>query len=135
MAIMGQQIGKDLCDALGLPKQTIGFTLRCYSQEIVTVECEYYPEGELITRALAQYSLVRLADEAATEAKAVDFDAWMRKRTESAHAAYMARHSKGGVSYATPNLQDPHKRWSAEGWAANRAAARVRWDALCAPQD
>jgi len=28
------------------------------------------------------------------------FDAWMRNRTDAAHAAYMARHSAGGKAYA-----------------------------------
>lgn len=28
------------------------------------------------------------------------FDAWMRDRTDAAHAAYMARHSAGGMAYA-----------------------------------
>ncbi len=44
MAVTGNQIGKALCDALGLPKGTIGFTLRCYSGELVTVTCEYCPD-------------------------------------------------------------------------------------------
>lgn len=32
-------------------------------------------------------------------AEAIGFDAWMRIRTDDAHAAYMAGHATGGVSY------------------------------------
>lgn len=36
----------------------------------------------------------------ASRAKAnLDFDAWLRARTDSAHAAYMAQHSAGGQAY------------------------------------
>ena len=29
-----------------------------------------------------------------------DFDAWMRYRTDRAHAEYMARHAAGGIDYS-----------------------------------
>jgi hypothetical protein len=32
-------------------------------------------------------------------ASAIGFDAWMRARTEAAHAAYMAGHAAGGIAY------------------------------------
>jgi hypothetical protein len=35
--ILGHQIGQQLCDALGLPKNTVGFTLRCHANEMVSV--------------------------------------------------------------------------------------------------
>lgn len=38
----------------------------------------------------------------ATRARPINFDAWMRNRTDAAHAAYMARHSRGGESYDRP---------------------------------
>jgi hypothetical protein len=34
-------------------------------------------------------------------AEAMGFDAWMRERTEQAHAAYMVRHATGGRAYGT----------------------------------
>jgi hypothetical protein len=96
MALMGQEIGKQLCAALGLPKNTVGFTLRCYALELVTVECEYYPEGKLLTSALAQFTLEPRAVPAEDErhpSEVIGFDAWMRERTQAAHAAYMGRHA------------------------------------------
>lgn len=90
--ITGQQIGKELCDALGLPKFTRGFTLRCYTGEVVTVECEYYPEGSFQT-ALAQYHLVPRT-EAPPAADEFTFNAWMRERTERAHREFMERTSR-----------------------------------------
>lgn len=89
--IVGQQISKELQDALGLPKHTLGFTLRCYSDEIVTVECEYYPDGSFQS-ALAHYNLVPCAVD--QQAPRLDFDAWMAARTERAHRAYMERTSR-----------------------------------------
>jgi hypothetical protein len=89
--IAGCQISKELCDALGLPKHTRGFTLRCYGDELVTVECEYYPDGSFQT-ALAQYHLVPRTE--APTAGRFDFEAWMRERTERAHREHMQRTSR-----------------------------------------
>lgn len=104
MAIMGNEIGKAMLEALGLPKGTVGFTLRVRSGKIVTVECEYCPDVEKgsVVRAMAQYSLVRKAmpEQARAQAEPMHFDAWMRDRTDKAHAAYMAQHSAGGIEYA-----------------------------------
>lgn len=96
MAVLGHQIGKALVDALGLPKGTVGFTLRCYHGELVSVECEYFPDpARGLATELAAYELVRkmctdLRD-TLTLPVAVDFDAWMRAKTDAAHAAYMER--------------------------------------------
>jgi hypothetical protein len=90
--IDGHQISKELCDALGLPKLTRGFTLRCYTGEPVTVECEYYPDGGF-QLALAQYHLVP-RDGALLADAPFDFGAWMRERTERAHREFMGRTSK-----------------------------------------
>ena len=87
--ILGHQISKELCDALGLPKQTRGFTLRCYTGEPVTIECEYYPDGGFQT-ALAQYHLVPRAGERQAAAP-FNYDAWMRERTERVHSEFMER--------------------------------------------
>lgn len=91
--IHSRQIGKALVDALGLPSNTIGFTLRCYAGELVSVECEYLPRDGGIVPVLAQYDLVqRTATQVAEQgADNVDFDAWMRDRTERAHQAYIER--------------------------------------------
>jgi hypothetical protein len=88
--ITGQQISKELCAALGLPKYTRGFTLRCYTDEIVTVECEYYPDGSFQTE-LARY---RLTPSEGSAAARFDFDGWMRDRVGRAHREYMERTSR-----------------------------------------
>lgn len=105
---MGHQIGAALCEALQLPKHTTSFVLRAEVGRIVTVECEYYPDGaEGITTALSEYELVRKPKARGSVdpcgnlsmSGAEHFDTWMRDRTDAAHAAYMARHSAGGVAY------------------------------------
>jgi hypothetical protein len=90
--IASQQISKELCDALGLPKYTRGFTLRCYTGELVTVECEYYPDGSF-QPALARYHLLARDDSPAAAAP-IHFDTWMRERTERAHREFMERTSR-----------------------------------------
>lgn len=42
--ISGHTLGDKLKDMMGLPKNTMGFELRCYVNEIVTVKCKYFPE-------------------------------------------------------------------------------------------
>lgn len=101
MAILGQHIGKELCNALGLPKYTIGFTLHARVGEVVTVECEYVPEQSVATGsfvpALAKYHLVPANAEAKQvrhPAEVMGYDAWMRERIEGEHCKYMARTSQ-----------------------------------------
>ena len=89
--IAGQQISKELQDALGLPKYTRGFTLRAYVNELVMVECEYYPDGGF-QPALARYHLVPRDDSPAVAP--FDYGAWLRKRTERAHREFMDRTSR-----------------------------------------
>lgn len=98
--ILGQHLGKELCDALGLPKYTIGFTLRARVGEPVTVECEYVPEDRVeardFTAALARYNLVPANDRARKvyhPAEVMGYDAWLHDRTETEHRKYMARTS------------------------------------------
>jgi hypothetical protein len=92
--IDGHQISKELCDALGLPKLTRGFTLRCYVGEPVTVECEYYPASDF-QLALARYRLIAVGGDLPTPSpKPFNFDAWLRDRTESAHREFMGRTSR-----------------------------------------
>lgn len=90
--IAGHQISKELGDALGLPPMTRGFTLRCYTGEIVTVECEYYPTGAFQT-ALAKYNLLPVGGTLSTSDR-FNFDAWLRGRNESAHSEFMRRTSR-----------------------------------------
>lgn len=99
--LMGQQIGAQLCSALGLPPYTVGFTIRCHVGEPISVECAYYPDAAgapAMTQALAQYALVErdAAPVSSSEQHAagiVGFDAWMRERTEKEHAEFMRRTS------------------------------------------
>jgi hypothetical protein len=91
--MLGHQIGPQLVEALGLPKNTSGFTLRCYAGEAVSVVCEYWPEDAGLAKALAQYNLVATGGTIPT-AKGFDFNAWMRDRTERAHREFMERISR-----------------------------------------
>jgi hypothetical protein len=96
MAVLGHQIGVALVKALGLPRQTIGFTLRCYVNEAVSVECEYYPEDGEIVAALAEYELVPKEAGASDQqhpSASAGFDDWLRERTEVEHRRFMARTS------------------------------------------
>lgn len=90
---MGRQIGQELCDALGLPKNTIGFTLRVYANEIVTVSCEYAPDDPGIVRLLGKFDLVQ-RDSAPDATEPLHYDTWLRERTERAHAEFMRRTSR-----------------------------------------
>lgn len=89
--VTGQNIGKILTEALGLPKYTRSFVLRCEVDQVVTVECEYYPaiDPDSLELALAEFDLVRRDPPAP---QAFDFDAWLKDRDEKAHADMMARH-------------------------------------------
>jgi hypothetical protein len=92
--ILGHHISKELCAALGLPKQTRGFTLRCYTGEPVTIECEYYPNGDF-QLALAQYRLIAVdGNIPAPKAQPFDYDAWTKARTERAHREFIDRTSR-----------------------------------------
>ena len=52
---------------------------------------------------LSEYELARRKPvEQPQPAKIEDFDAWMRERTDRAHAEYMARHAAGGIAYTGP---------------------------------
>lgn len=89
--VTGQNIGKMLTEALGLPKYTRSFVLRCEVDRAVTVECEYYPAiyTSSLEVALAEFDLVRRDPPAP---RAFDFDAWLKDRNAKAHADMMARH-------------------------------------------
>ena len=89
--MLGHEISRDLCDALGLPKRTRGFTLRCYTGEAVSVECEYYPDGSF-QGALAHYELAPRPGNPL--AAPFDFETWMNERIERAHREHMDRTSQ-----------------------------------------
>ena len=105
------QIYPALKALLGLPDNLVAFDLSVRAGEIVTVTCEHHVS--LATLGLKQlesvfshYELVHIpapaSDEAAADAdefRVVDFDSWMRDRTDAAHTEYMARHAAGGISY------------------------------------
>lgn len=98
--ILGHEIGQVLCDALGLPKNTFAFTLRCKAMEVVKVECEYFPEdAEALGTALMQYELLPRRGAwsqpvSRHPAEVIGFDAWMTQRTDLAHADFMKRTSR-----------------------------------------
>jgi hypothetical protein len=103
--IVGQDLCTQLQSLLGLPNNLLSFELRVAVNEIVTVKCEYMPEHvEGIGAVFEQYELVRRAAGGYIAppphpSAAIGFDAWMRKRTDAAHAAYMAHHAAGGIDY------------------------------------
>ncbi|PUA17280.1 hypothetical protein C7W93_15220 [Glaciimonas sp. PCH181] len=93
MPILGCEIGPDLINALGLPRHTRSFELRCAVDEIVTVKCEYYLEGDArtIIAALVEYELVQRKG---LPIDAIGFDAWMHAHANAAHDAMVRRHSE-----------------------------------------
>ena len=58
-AMLWQHIGPALIAALGLPKRTVWFELRCAVNESVTAKCEFYPDDGDLLAELAEYRLVR----------------------------------------------------------------------------
>lgn len=94
MPLTGQDIGKELCDVLGLPKNTISFTLRASVGHFVTVECEYAPDGREWVRELAEFHLVRKPGQVQPEAAPAHYDDLHARRVELAHRDYMARTSR-----------------------------------------
>lgn len=95
------QIYPALQALLGLPNQCVSFELSVRAGHVVTVTCEHYvaldaPGLKQLESVFSEYELVHkpapegLADDHA-EFHVVDFDAWMRDRTERAHREFMAR--------------------------------------------
>lgn len=91
--LLGQQVGKKLIDGLGLPKNTVSFVLRCAVDEIVTVRCEYFPEGgEAFDTLINDYQLIAVGGTIRLK-PAFNFDAWLKDQNDAAHAAMLARHA------------------------------------------
>ncbi|MGT2453769.1 hypothetical protein ACU4GI_10910 [Cupriavidus basilensis] len=66
-----------LMKALGLPKGTKAFELRCAVDEVVTVKCEYYPDGNSASgfdprQLLSKYKLVEMDEAEQASLKAAD---------------------------------------------------------------
>lgn len=109
------QIYPALQALLGLPDHCISFELRVAAGQYgVTVACEHYlsldaPGIAQLESVLSEYELVKRAEAAPANdersASAIGFDAWMRERTDRAHAEYMARHAAGGVDYRRRTIQ------------------------------
>ncbi len=96
MAIIGQQISPELTRALGLPRNTVSFTLRAAVDEVVSVQCEYYPDAlpRDVVLALAEYTLVpKVApvELVVDTPELFDFDVWLAARNQAAHMDMMAR--------------------------------------------
>jgi hypothetical protein len=117
--VAGQEIGKALIEALGLPKLTRSFELCCAVDEAVSVKCEYYPEvdGQELVVSLAEYELVRR--DVPLKPEAIDFDAWLNARKEAAHAEMQARHAELSRMDERQRLS-PAERLSAQMAAAIR---------------
>lgn len=89
-------LGPHLIALLGLPPHVKWLELRCAVGELVTVKCEYYPEiGASFDTAITEYEVVPRTSDSAPAHDSITggrhFDAWMRERTEAAHAEFMAR--------------------------------------------
>ncbi len=95
IAIIGQQISPELIRVLGLPRNTASFTLRAAVDEVVSIQCEYYPDAlpRDVVLALAEYELVRkVTPELIVETPELfDFDVWLAARNQAAHMDMMAR--------------------------------------------
>lgn len=96
------QLYSALQPILGLPDRCVSFELSMRAGDVgVMVTCEHFvaldtPGIKQLERVLSEYELARkpapVLDEA-DDAKVIDFDAWMRDRTERAHREYMKRTS------------------------------------------
>lgn len=65
---MTPHLGRELIEALGLPKNTTEVTLHFAAGEHVTVQCKYFPEAQGVRRLLprlAQWELVEKREEKA----------------------------------------------------------------------
>lgn len=99
------QIHSALHALLGLPKHCVSFELSVRFNQPVTVACEHHvaldaPGLEQLESVFSQYDLVHrpapVCDQAADDGAklhVVDFDAWMRVRTERSHREFMRRTS------------------------------------------
>lgn len=60
--LLGQHVGKELLEILGLPERTVSFEIRFAYDEVVTVRCEFYPDvpdSEDIATVFRNYRIER----------------------------------------------------------------------------
>lgn len=99
------QLYSALQPILGLPDRCVSFELGMRAGDVgVMVTCEHYVALDAagikqLERVFSEYELVHKPAPAADEGdgtdefRVVDFDAWMRDRTERAHRHFMERTS------------------------------------------
>jgi hypothetical protein len=58
--VMGQDLPMALIEMLGLPKNTISFTLKAGVGRITTVECEYRPDDDKTAIITERFRLVKI---------------------------------------------------------------------------
>lgn len=58
MPVTGSDIGPWLIETFGLPKETIKFTLHADFDDVVRIECEYYPDINIKQTITKQFRLV-----------------------------------------------------------------------------
>ena len=97
------QLYSALQAVLGLPDRCVSFELRAAAGHYgVTVTCERYvsldAQGiEQLKLVLSEYELLHKSaaqSPRSEEFRVVDFDGWLRERTERAHAEFMTRTSQ-----------------------------------------
>jgi len=53
---------RKMVQLFGLPERTVGFELRCFVGEIVTITCEYYPDTSSKETITERFRLERIED-------------------------------------------------------------------------
>ena len=103
-------LGPKLCKALGLPKGTRSFELRCAVGEPVIVKCEYMPEkqeGPEIETLFAEYQLVAIGGSAPVGGDPVEVD--VTSLTSAAKELRLGTHTDAvgteGCKATVPTLQ------------------------------
>ena len=96
--LCGISFARAVCEYFKLPPDTsANMVVNCGADEVFSVD---------VTLTLTADDLAGIADlmegrsrKAPAIVEPGDFDAWMRYRTDRAHAEYMARHAAGGIDY------------------------------------
>jgi hypothetical protein len=82
--VTAMQIYPALKALLGLPEMCTQFELRVRHDDIVTVECQYYPSLDVqgiaqLATVFGEYELVRREVPAGDSVQSLDFSAWARE--------------------------------------------------------
>jgi hypothetical protein len=56
-SLLGREVARKLIDVLDLPKNTVGFSLRVYAGQFVTIECEYVLDDGRVAPLLAEHDV------------------------------------------------------------------------------